>query len=358
MNQALNPAQGHINNFDFLRLLFATLVLYSHSYALTGLPVQDVLWHFAHGQVEFSLFAVRGFFAISGYLILKSLLWSASLREYGFKRIIRLFPALWLVIGVTLIGAYFLSGMPLRSYLTNHSVHLYFLNLVLRLHTGIDGVFEHNPFPVHINGSLWTVPYEMLWYILLTPLFFIRRHLTLLRVTLLLAFGGLVFLRQTGLSQFTIHDAGFSPEQAIFLGTFFVGGALLSLFPLLFRSSRIRTGLVAGSGLALVGVFYWGGFDVAQLFLVPVFVIAFGTSNYPSLSWIRNYGDISYGVYIWGFPIQQTLAHFLHPTQPVMAVLSISIAWALGFASWHLLEKRALLLKLKSPVAQSVPVAA
>jgi peptidoglycan/LPS O-acetylase OafA/YrhL len=80
-----------------------------------------------------------------------------------------------------------------------------------------------------------------------------------------------------------------------------------------------------------------------------VFVIAFGESDYPALSWIRRYGDISYGVYIWGWPVQQALVHLLHPSQTVLAFLSIPLAWIIGAISWHLLEKKVLRLKLALP---------
>lgn len=82
MSSPTNPTRDHINNFDFLRLLFATLVLVTHSYPLTGVPEEDLLWRFSHGRLLLSRFGVLGFFVISGYLILKSLLRSQSVKEY------------------------------------------------------------------------------------------------------------------------------------------------------------------------------------------------------------------------------------------------------------------------------------
>ncbi|OUJ72665.1 acyltransferase family protein [Hymenobacter crusticola] len=348
-----SKAPSHVNNFDFLRLLFATLVLITHSYFLTGIPEHDPLWQFSHGQLRLSKLGLWGFFVISGYLILKSLLRSSSLKEYYFKRIIRVFPALWVMVGLTMIGAYFFSDKNLGAYLADRSLYLYLLNLVLRLHINIAGVFPANPVPTEINGSIWTVPYEFFFYLLLTPLFFIRYRLAWLRGSMLVAFVGLLVLQLTGHVDYPTRELGLLTEELIFLGLYFVAGGLLALFPSLIRQARLRTWAVWITGLGLLAVLYFGGYEQAQFFLLPVFVIAFGESNYPALSWIRRYGDISYGVYIWGWPVQQALVHLLHPSQPVLALLSIPIAWAIGAVSWHLLEKKVLRLKLALPTPRA-----
>ena len=97
----------HTNNFDFLRLLFAVWVIITHSYPLTGQPEQDLLWKITNGQTVFSYISVRGFFAISGYLIIQSLLRSNNLIDYYWKRILRIFPALFVVLLFSTIVCYF-----------------------------------------------------------------------------------------------------------------------------------------------------------------------------------------------------------------------------------------------------------
>ncbi|MBC6989912.1 hypothetical protein [Hymenobacter sp. BT491] len=128
------------------------------------------------------------------------------------------------------------------------------------------------------------------------------------------------------------------------LGVFFAAGGLLSLLPL--PSEQLRNRLVLGFLLALVASLLVNGWVVAKFFLLPPLVIYFGTLRYPYLSHVRKVGDISYGVYLWGFVVQQFLAYFLHPGHLTMMALSIPITYVLGFLSWHLLEKRALRLKL------------
>ncbi|MEF9478143.1 acyltransferase family protein [Chryseobacterium sp. 1B4] len=83
------------NNFDFLRLVFASLVVITHSYALSGAAQGDPLSQLTHGQMEFSYLGVHGFFIISGYLIFKSLLRCKGLPDFYWKRLLRLFPHSW-----------------------------------------------------------------------------------------------------------------------------------------------------------------------------------------------------------------------------------------------------------------------
>jgi peptidoglycan/LPS O-acetylase OafA/YrhL len=344
-----SATKPYTNNFDFLRLLFSTFVLVTHSYALTGLPEHDYLWHFSHGQIHFARFGVIAFFAISGYLILLSLLRSRSLWDYYFKRIIRVFPALWVVTGLTLLIAYFISGKTVSAYLADSSVHRYLFNLILRIQYSIDGVFEHNPFPSAINGSLWTVPYEFFYYLALTPLFFLRNRKKALRIGLITAFAALLALEYTGHTHFLTYRLNLESEKLIVFGLCFSGGAILALFPEWMLNPQRRKVLVVASGLGIAATMLLGGFEPLKYFLVPVFVIALGNSSYPLFTWVRRYGDISYGIYILGFPLQQFLWYFLQPSQPVMLLLSIPITWVLGYASWHLIEKQALRLKLNLP---------
>lgn len=88
------------NNFDFLRLIFASLVIVTHSYALLGLVENDLFMQISQ-VYPFSYIAVRGFFVISGYLIFQSLIRSGSLISYFWNRFLRLFPALIVVLFLT-----------------------------------------------------------------------------------------------------------------------------------------------------------------------------------------------------------------------------------------------------------------
>lgn len=101
------PTEKHANNFDFLRLLLASFVIITHSYPLTGREEHDWLYQITNGQTLFSYIAVRGFFAISGYLIFQSMLQSKNIINYYWKRFLRIFPGLFIVLLLSSAFCYF-----------------------------------------------------------------------------------------------------------------------------------------------------------------------------------------------------------------------------------------------------------
>lgn len=223
--------QKFVNNFDFLRLLFASLVLVTHSYPLAGFPEEDLLFKFSHGEALFSHIGVRCFFIISGYLITTSLFRSRSLKDYFFKRVISVFPALWTVVLCTIIGGYFLSSKTFNAYFTDPSVACYSLTGLLRIQPYISDIFSNNPLR-YVNDSLWTVPYEFLWYIIICLLFFLRKHTNYCLFALISVFIFLLVLRLTYNSLDSRYLLGLPLGNITFLGLFFVSGSMISLIKL------------------------------------------------------------------------------------------------------------------------------
>ncbi len=128
--------------------------------------------------MEFSGIALNGFFTLSGFLIYPSLVYSKSLSEYIWKRFIRIYPAFFvnillitLLIGPIIYEGEFIDyfGRPdFQSYLIN--------NLMLRIQYEYANLFATNPYPLAVNGSLWTIPYEIICYLIIIPLMIIRSH--------------------------------------------------------------------------------------------------------------------------------------------------------------------------------------
>lgn len=157
----LPPRQA--NNFDLLRILFAWFVIISHSYVLNGLGATDPLFQVTNQTFLFSFIGVKGFFIISGYLIFKSMMVSTSIPEYLIKRVLRIFPALAVVLVLTLVAIYFIYPNNLIPFFKNKEVLAYFLgNMILfKPHFFISGIFN-GQYSAAINGSLWTIEYEFL----------------------------------------------------------------------------------------------------------------------------------------------------------------------------------------------------
>jgi peptidoglycan/LPS O-acetylase OafA/YrhL len=161
------PERGKDNNFNLLRLLAAFAVLFGHCYALLGLaePLGTTL------GMSIGSIAVDIFFISSGFLVGASLIQRQSVVDYILARFLRIFPALWvmLLFVVLLLGAVF-SHLPLASYYQDPQL-VHHLGKSASLMTGLDfylpGVFADNPYPRVVNGSLWTMIYELSMYGLL-----------------------------------------------------------------------------------------------------------------------------------------------------------------------------------------------
>jgi peptidoglycan/LPS O-acetylase OafA/YrhL len=333
------------NNFDFLRLLFASFVIISHSYPLSGITECDLLCQISDGQLSFSYTGVIGFFVISGYLVFQSLERSNNILDYFWKRFLRLYPALIVVLIITVVLSPFVynSAIP---FFQNASVRTYIPNNLTLYGTQyvIEGVFENNPVKGVVNGSLWTIPYEFTMYVLLSFLIIFRRNRTavvgLLFVSFLLLYIGNVFFFEQ-LKKYAYYLSG---ERLLDLGIFFVGGAFLS---------AVRFEKVSNKSLWTISIFIlvmiatgFGFLRYVKYFSLPIIIILIGVNAIPSISDIgKKIGDLSYGIYIYGFVVQQTLMHYFKLDYFELMICALAIAGILGYFSWHYIEKPSLKLK-------------
>jgi peptidoglycan/LPS O-acetylase OafA/YrhL len=342
------------NNFDFLRLIFALFVLITHSWALTGLSNDDWLAQISGDKLNFAKIGVDGFFIISGYLIYQSLCRSKSLLDYYYKRLLRLFPALIIILLLTVfvLGPVVYEG-GISDYIKNRSTWTYIPNNLTLVHLQytINGIFTHNPFPGTINGSLWTIPYEFFMYILVSFLFvFTNQYKKMLILAGLLVLVTCRLFFYGRLSQYGYILTG---DQLITLGTcFFMGSVLASLN---FESSAYHKIIFFTSVIGIFIALWSNYFDNIFLLLFPFAVISAGISATKYINKIGHaIGDLSYGIYIYAFVVQQTLMHFfkLNYLQLMLGALIPTLLFA--YLSWHLVEKRALKLKPKRKVSYVV----
>jgi peptidoglycan/LPS O-acetylase OafA/YrhL len=335
------------NNFDFLRLLFSSLVIISHSFPLTGIREQEILMQVTNNQADFGGLSVKAFFIISGFLIFQSLERSRSYTDYLWKRILRLFPAL-LVMGIfiLLVIALFLykSDVPI---LENYSFLTYFPRVLslFFLQGNIDGVFQDLPYQT-INGSLWTLCYEFSMYITISILFFVknRRWRFYFLALLFIIFFLLMNLYPAFLNKRLFSLLEMNSYNFYDLGIFFVAGALLTYVN--FKATKIQKILFYVFIVIIILSVFFRFYSIAKYLFLPYIIIYFGVSSTPVINKIgTTIGDTSYGIYIYGWFVQQFLLEtFQLATYPLM-IFSLLITFVLGYASWHLVEKRALTYK-------------
>lgn len=335
------------NNFNFLRLLFAVFVLITHSYKLSDASSVDVLHTITNGQTHFSYLGLFGLFALSGFLIFQSLGRSKSLLTYFRKRILRIFPALFVVLCLTIILGFFVYDGSLSQYLALPEMHTYVPNNLFLIKTQYDipGIFENNPVKRMINGSLWSIPYEAAMYLSLSTLFFLNGVWKKWIVAIL--FLTFLILKLFFAEKAVQFQGNLKGEYYLELAVYFFAGSFLAAFEI---EKWSKNGLIfiISSALIIISLAL-NIFETTRYILLPLVIISFGLTYFKPLQQsIQKLGDLSYGVYLYAFPIQQTLMHFFHFQTLALLILSLLISMAFAWLSWHQIEKRAMNWKKES----------
>jgi peptidoglycan/LPS O-acetylase OafA/YrhL len=352
------PEEGRANNIGTLRLIGALAVLVGHSFVLTeGLGEHDPLTQLTREVAGYGLglpgLGVAMFFAISGYLVTRSWVRHSSFVAYAEARLLRIYPALIVAVLLTVLAGAVLTDAE-AGYATSRQTVEYGLHnaILIDLRYTLPGVFTDNP--THsVNGSLWTLPVELRMYafVALAGLLGVlgRRLLFNLAaaaiVALYLAWPGSPLLADP------VHA-----RAAIF---FLVGAALFvnrELVPL------TPAGVVASAALAGLASLT-DAYDLAFAVAFSYAVLWFGLTDRVRLPNLAARGDLSYGTYLYAFPVTQIWVEALQPVSP-WVVLSLTLATTLPLAwlSWNLVERHALRLKGRlrrgaSAKPQSAPAA-
>ncbi len=327
------------NNFDFLRFVAASLVLLGHCFWLTGRLPEEPLRPLT-GGTDMADLAVDVFFVISGFLITASYLHGSSNLSFVLKRALRIFPGLAfaVVFALVVIGP-LTTPLPLSEYFTDNKTVAFLSNMFLLTRYELPGVFANNPFPEVVNGSFWTLPLEGIMYcsvLLLGALKLLKRHMVILGLGVLML-GHFFVLPALGIESVTI-------TKLFRLGLFFYSGAALYFYQDRIRwDGRIALLLLAASVLALGST----GWFVVHMITLPYLVIYLAYARLPKVAHFGKHGDFSYGMYIFGFPVQQLLIHWFGADINLAVFAGASMAITLCFAilSWRLVEEPALRLK-------------
>jgi peptidoglycan/LPS O-acetylase OafA/YrhL len=331
------------NNFGFLRLLFAILVILAHSPELTdGNRTRELLTSI-FGTVTFGDVGVDGFFLISGYLITKSFVQSGSIFEYSLKRILRIYPGYIVAFLVCLLAV----GPLVGGQLSELSITSMLGHMLTLKPPQLKGVFEGMPYPA-LNGSMWTIAYEFRCYLLVLALgtagLLSKRMFVLIWTVIALSLSIVRLSIFEDPPQLMLALIG-HPEHSLRLTGIFGCGALFYLY-----RDRIRyhwtLACVAGCG-AMVLLFSPMMGEIALSILGGYVLFWFAVNiKAAALASVGQKVDFSYGIYLYAFPAQNVLI-WLYPGISPWLVFAVAtpIACILAFASWHLIEKPFLNLK-------------
>jgi len=337
VSSKVTMAEPQKNSFDLLRLFAAILVLYSHEHVLLGLDEPKLF-----GWTTFGGIGVSIFFVLSGFLVWSSWARDPELKRFFIRRSLRIFPALWLVVfsSVLVVGP-FLSKLSTFDYFASTGTWRYTSTALLLVRQGLPGVFTDNFYPLAVNGSLWTLPVEFLCYLtvaLVGSIGLLPRNWLML-----LSFG------------FAVVAAAFG---ALLLDPRFVSHfEMVALFWWGVMYAFVRERPVSeyklwavGSGLAFVAFALLGsrGIERAGILILAVMMVLAAQRVTWGAHVTDRLGDLSYGMYIFAFPVQQlvvSLGRSRGWTFTTHLSLSLLLTGVLAYVSWHALEKRALRFK-------------
>lgn len=321
------------------------MVLWGHSFVLAGSTYVPA---FLSSSVH--TVGVKIFFVISGYLISQSWLRDPNILRYVQRRSLRIFPALicCVVLTVFVLGPIF-SNRSVSAYFSDPATFGYLKNSALYISYYLPGLFEGNHSSA-INGSLWTLPVEMAAYIICPIVLFIRKPV-ILKIAICVVLALSIYADRLAPTIAAEDHVVFYATNLIYANSLLVY-FWIGCFIALFKLDRFLNQQVA---LLMFIVFLSvPNFYSVKLFLpylvIPYLTLAMGTAKLsPVFSWVRR-GDISYGLYLWAYPIQQVVIYKkLGSGTPLSVFLwATAITTVFAIASWIYIEKPALKFKPRS----------
>ena len=343
------------NAIGALRLLLAALVIYTHAHLLGGFG-REGLSDWSHGTIEAGTVAVQCFFALSGWLVATSWRRQPALGRFLWHRFLRLAPALWVCLAVTAFALTPLlwlttadSPGPFFSLVPSAAGYVWHNLFLPRAQISVGPFPVGVPWPSDWNGSLWTLFYEGACYLMVAGLGLVGLLTRWRRV----GTGLIAALLAGNLLLATLHPGWLTAATRLYdtpgklLTLHFLAGAAWAVWPQETANALRRPWLALAAAALLVASWPL----MIHPWLSP-FVLA------PALLWLTRHGplvdfekkaggDYSYGLYIYGYPVQQILAHFQvhHLGFTIFLAAAFILALALAVASWHLIEKPALALK-------------
>ncbi len=340
---------SHANNFDSLRLIFAVLVIFSHSFPLTrGSNITEPLSVLTHQQINFGNISVWAFFVISGFLITQSWQRSPKVGKFLKRRIGRIYPGFAVAAIVTALVVVPIAAEP-GTYVPVSLQSFLFNTLRLQIFES-SPVFVHNPGPFALNGSLWSVPYEFWCYLGVLSLGLVgllrRRVVVVVLLALVIGLHLYMVIKGWNPSGAILGQIFGYPPFWVTVLPFYLAGTIFQIYG---GQKLLKAPYLAVAAVILIVSNFIPNGLVVTMPTCGAYLLM-GLAYLPFLHPLNlgRFGDFSYGTYLYAFPIQQLLVQ-----RAVRAHQEIS-PWVLfaeaapltliaGALSWHLVEKHFLL---------------
>lgn len=342
---------NHKNAFDLLRVIFAVMVLISHGYMIFGIGTEP-LQVFSKSQTNLSEIGVMGFFSLSGYLIAASFDRSPNILRFTRNRFLRLFPGYWVCLIVTAFiiapAIFYTNNKTVAGFNfwnADGSLSFVYKNIFLSMRQwSVGNVLQNSSYKESLNGSLWSLLPEALCYAL----------------TLFLGLSGLLNKNKQVLLLLFIL------VYTIYVVNLYPGTSFGPTFLTLSNARKLYTCYLCGTCLyvfrneifidakgqlfiffASIALIKFGGF----LMIAPLAIAILGIKGFSNFQVSLKY-DISYGLYIYAFPIQQLLSRIFNPGTSIIwyLVACITLTGIIALLSYICVERPFLRLKQAHPI--------
>lgn len=337
------------NNFDLIRLLAAISVIYGHSFALIKNASGDDLLHVLTG-VYSGEWGLKTFFFLSGLLVVNSAISGKGPIAYLLHRIFRILPALaFVLVGTALIIGPLCTTLAVGTYLSESSTYNYIANMLTFKSWGtqsllgyyrLPGVFADNFYKDNVNAPLWTLLVEVFAYILILALHMLGAFNRKVAVWIFLAFMLDTFLPER-LIFFWLPKNSFDFSAIPFC---FALGGLLAIY-----KEELSITASVPIGFLLLCLLFRGWAHEIYLTYTFIFMLVIYVASMPLIVNLPRIPDLSYGTYLWGWPIQQLIASkFPDICHSTFLISSILITLLMAYMSWRFIERKAIELGRQS----------
>lgn len=321
-------------NIDFLKYCAAIMVIIGHSLVIASKNLSTVA-SFLNDHVAFGAIGVSIFFFLSGFLVTRSMMHKKTAKEYFRVRVCRIIPPLLVVIPITafVLGPC-VTVIPIKQYFVTSATYKYLLNIVLIRQHYLPGVFEDNPYPGAVNGSLWTLAFEFICYIatyIAYKLKLLRKGYILISIPVVMLGVVILFIAA---SRFGISYGivGSAVRACI---CYYMGMILHFYYEYCINSKMLVFSFI----ITVIGLLAHSVY-IVFIFVFPILILNIGWGMSVSISpKLANLGKYSYGMYLVAFPIQQLLVYVWEDMTPLVnSIVTIILSTFLGKLIYKYIE--------------------
>ena len=328
------------NNFGLLRLLFAALVIVSHAPELTDGNRSRELLTGIFGTLSFGEFAVDGFFLVSGYLITQSFVRRRSTGDFFLRRIMRIYPGYLVCYAACMFILAPMVGAGTAVY-SPHVILAQILPMLLLRQPDAAGAFANLHYPV-LNGAMWTISYEFRCYIATALAGYCGLYRPQRRFLVIIGVAVLIVLALPGVADHAVslggHNLG-NPNATLRFGAVFGTGMLFYLYR---ERITLNARFAAIAAVLLAALLFSHILAEAALIILGSYIVFWYALKAPfsPVSRQNNRNDLSYGLYLYGWPVLNLILWFNAAINPwILCAMGLGASAVLATASWIWVER-------------------